>query len=425
MELVPEEVSLHIFNFCGGFSPVLKLVSKQWMRIAPLVPLDSLFKLCARNGHLSLLKRMAKGNYLSWAVCETNLIEAVEGGQTEVVEWFFERGLKSNLTGLYYKAARGGHLEMMKLLHSRNVLLGCSAFTGAVEFGSLEILDWLKEINCPKDLSTFKVAVEKGDLKIISRLEENKFPMGIMSICHAANSQQPEVVVYLREKGFKWLDVMHWASMGGCLDSIKYAYENGCPLESKVLENAISNSDIEMCQWAVDNGCPYSENRGAFLESIENSGLKVCRWALQNGFSFRLDDYLEDLVVSGNLEALKWFRQVDISNGRQWNEEVTYLAMVHDQLEILQWAVRSGCPWTEKPVYLNSYLHGTEALKWGLLKGYSQSAPIAQYAVEVEDIELLQWIDKKGLEWDFWHCFEICNFSDILDWMIEKFLAFD
>ncbi|KHL71352.1 hypothetical protein PpSQ1_26665 [Pseudomonas putida] len=64
-------------------------------------------------------------------------------------------------------------------------------------------------------------------------------------------------------------------------------------------------------------------------------------------------------------------------------------------------------------------------MKWGLLKGYSQSSPIAQYAVEVEDIELLQWIDKKGLEWDFWHCFEICNFSDILDWMIEEFLAFD
>lgn len=425
MEFLPNEVSLHIFNFCGDFSLVLKLVSKHWMEIAPWVPLKSLFKFAVREGYLDLLKKMAKENYLSQIVCESNLAEAVEAGHIEIVRWFFELGFETGNSGLYCTAARKGYFEIMKLLHCKKLPLNCMVFTRAVEFGSLEILEWLKDKNCPKDSFAFKAAVEKGDFELIHWLEENKFPMDVMSICHAANSQQQEVVAYLRGKGFEWRNVMEWASMGGCLKSIKYAYENNCPLESCVLENAIRNSDIEMCQWAIDNNCPYRENREAFLESIEDSGLMVCRWALQNGFSFRMDDYRADLIESGNLEALKWFRQVDISNGRQWNDEITHQAMVYDRLEILQWAVKNGCPWTTRPVYLNSWIHSTEALKWGLLSGYSQSSPIAEHAVENEDIELLCWIDEKGLEWDFWTCFEICDEIDILGWMVEKFLTFD
>ena len=76
-----------------------------------------------------------------------------------------------------------------------------------------------------------------------------------------------------------------------------------------VTKCAAKNGNLEVLQWARQNGCKWGPN--------------TCVYAAENG----------------HLEVLQWARQ----NGCEWNSDTCAYAALNGHLEVLQWARQNGC----------------------------------------------------------------------------------
>ena len=74
--------------------------------------------------------------------------------------------------------------------------------------------------------------------------------------------------------------------------------------------------------------------------------LEVLKWARQNGCPVNADTCVA-AAEGGNLEVLQWLRQ----NGCPWDAETCTVAAGGGHLKVLQWARENGCPWDEKTWY--------------------------------------------------------------------------
>ena len=83
--------------------------------------------------------------------------------------------------------------------------------------------------------------------------------------------------------------------------------------EKNICVNAILNGDLNLLQWAVENGCPW--------------GYGTCAYA----------------ALEGRLDILQWARE----KGCPWDEDTCSYAAENGHLKIIQWARENDCPWDE------------------------------------------------------------------------------
>jgi hypothetical protein len=76
------------------------------------------------------------------------------------------------------------------------------------------------------------------------------------------------------------------------------------------------------------------------LWAAEQGHLQLLQWAIASGCPWNYEIF-EKAAGHGHLEILKWAR----ANGRSWNAETCLAAAQHGHLEILKWARANGCPW--------------------------------------------------------------------------------
>jgi hypothetical protein len=101
------------------------------------------------------------------------------------------------------------------------------------------------------------------------------------------------------------------AAKGGCLQTLQWAREQGCPSDDSVGEGAAEGGHLAVLQWLRQEGCPW--------------GASICKAAARGG----------------HLEVLQWALQ----NGCPGSSEVCSLAAASGSLELLQCARSNGCPW--------------------------------------------------------------------------------
>lgn len=71
------------------------------------------------------------------------------------------------------------------------------------------------------------------------------------------------------------------------------------------------------------------------------------------------------LAASGNIEALKWAREV----GFPWKENTCSEAAKHGHLSILKWARENGCPWDLSTACSALDNGHVDLFKWAFLNG--------------------------------------------------------
>ena len=132
------------------------------------------------------------------------------------------------LRGVCSLAARGGHLEVLKLLHNTGCSLGWSTSCSAAEGGHLAILKWLHSIGCPLAEST----------------------------CAAARAGYLEVLKWLHNNGCPWdEDTCSWAAEGGHLAMLQWARERHCPWSKvDVRSYAADGRHREVVRWMNEHG---------------------------------------------------------------------------------------------------------------------------------------------------------------------------
>jgi hypothetical protein len=65
--------------------------------------------------------------------------------------------------------------------------------------------------------------------------------------------------------------------MGGQLETLKWARENGCPWDRETCWNAANRGSLEVLKWAHANGCPGLDAEICWRAQM-GGHLEVVRW---------------------------------------------------------------------------------------------------------------------------------------------------
>jgi len=266
-------------------------------------------------------------------------VGAAISGSLEIIKYFLETKLEgkniydpfnilSNVDARFilFKAAMHNHLNIVTYLHSNDYPWGSGVYYFAAKGGSLEILKYLHENGCDK-----------------GRLEIYKFNVETCTKAAAENGHF-EVLKYLRELGFAWNSyTMRGAAENGHLEIVKYLHENGCPWNDGVFNMTAAKGHFEVLKWLHENGCPWSEYAGS--NAAAEGHFEILIWLRENGCPW--DKYTcSTAAENGHFEILKWLHE----NGCPWDKNIWYGAVRKGHLDIMKYLRsinNSRCPLDE------------------------------------------------------------------------------
>ena len=106
------------------------------------------------------------------------------------------------LEDLCMAAARGGHLEELKVLRASGWPWDTRTCASAAARGHLEVLQWLRVNGCPWDRNTCAAAAYSGHLNVLQWARANGAPWDEETCKDAAEG--------------RYLDILRWARTNGC-----------------------------------------------------------------------------------------------------------------------------------------------------------------------------------------------------------------
>lgn len=88
-----------------------------------------------------------------------------------------------------------------------------------------------------------------------------------------------QVIRYLHEAGCPWdARCCMEAIRSGFFSALKYLHEHGCPWDERCLQNVLpswrSSEHVRCVRYAVDHGCPSSEEVQRQLDALEPPSLR-------------------------------------------------------------------------------------------------------------------------------------------------------
>lgn len=92
--------------------------------------------------------------------------EAVENGHFHVLKWAVEEGCEVG-DDIYIHAVTGNHLEIMKLLRSKNYPWNSDVCAKVAEYVCFDIPIWLVRNGCEMNEDTCEAATQEGNLRIL------------------------------------------------------------------------------------------------------------------------------------------------------------------------------------------------------------------------------------------------------------------
>ena len=186
-------------------------------------------------------------------------------------------------------AAAYTDVEIMSVLHD----LGCpfteEAARSAAERGHLKMLEWLAQAGAPMKLScsgaqdeeTLKAAIRMGGevsastvRALLMNAEDEELLLCALENCDlrefdeddskwvgyrvVADFNDFELVKKLVARGLalhSWCAVATICSMKDALDKVQWLAERGCPLDGRVMYEAVKTSDLPLMEWVSELPC--------------------------------------------------------------------------------------------------------------------------------------------------------------------------
>ena len=130
--------------------------------------------------------------------------EAVELGCLSAVQRRQRQGRLSRQEYLCQAAARGGHLEELKLLRENGCPWDERTCQYAAKGGHLEVLQWAHANGCPWDERTSACAAKGGHLEVLQWARANGCPWNDNTCAFAAFGGHLVLLQWARANGARW-----------------------------------------------------------------------------------------------------------------------------------------------------------------------------------------------------------------------------
>jgi hypothetical protein len=298
-------------------------------------------------GNLSALKYLENLNFFfTPELCNT----AAMAGQLDVLKFLLEHGCTPSIVSSYL-AADKGHLDVLKYslqcIKTKICKLSdtqeSKLFSSAATHGHLHIVKYLHENGYKWNFSTltsaaegdhfgvFKYAVENGcplgadpsfgDVKILEYLQARGLPWKRWACSLSANKGNLDALMFAHENGAEWGQTVAAAARARNFNCLKYAIENGAPmniiiydiatleiakclvelkvpLDPRVYSNAVENRRMDVLKYLLEN-TTVEKPEELGLTAAEQGDLDLFKLAIENGFGFspQIDEiYGEDIV---------------------------------------------------------------------------------------------------------------------------------
>jgi hypothetical protein len=158
-----------------------------------------------------------------------------------------------------HKAARCGHLEVLKWLNSEGIIMDSIVAEKAAKYGHLEVLKWLKSESVKMNTDVAKSAASGGQLEVLKWLKSEGVVMNTRVAHWAAQRGHLEVLKWLKEQDVEMNNkVACWAASGGQLEVLKWIIKSeGVEMNINVAYCAAENGHIEILNWLKSEGVEF------------------------------------------------------------------------------------------------------------------------------------------------------------------------
>jgi len=192
----------------------------------------------------------------------------------------------------------------------------------------------------------FSFAAEAGHLSVLKWAHENGCPIDV-----AASGGRLEVLKWLRgTDGSMDLRACEMAALGGHLEALKEICADGCPWRGTTAHaHPVHRGHMQMLLWLRNNVDIQDMLYYIRTSRRQQCGELTCVAA----------------ASGGHLETLKWLR----GSGCHWDENTCTRAALGGHLETLTWARENGCAWS--PDYVHRAAMGYKpVVEWLRENGY-------------------------------------------------------
>ncbi|KAL6041322.1 Ankyrin repeat-containing domain [Balamuthia mandrillaris] len=98
---------------------------------------------------------------------------------------------------------------------------------------------------------------------------------------------------------------------------LRWALENGCPSRTFLYEAAAKQGQLQIMKWLKEeHGCPYKWARTSQVcsHAARSGNLEMLQWAMDNGFYWEASTF-DEAAAEGHLSLLQWVR----ARGHLWS----------------------------------------------------------------------------------------------------------
>lgn len=383
-------------------------------------------------------------------------------------------------------AVEGASLETMQYLLAQECTISwrfnCLLFQAfRSNQDMIAILQWLRQQE-PLDKTTSTYAVDHGYLEVFKWMQEEPIYISNDLLATAAKSESPrwlEMFEYilsscplqktdsimlgavrsgrldrikiLEAKGYPLhIDTCRIAAEKGYFDILQYAHGQGHRIDFNILEAAIFQGALPICDWVDQNKTP--DNNVMVRISNETSTPELIDWIYAHGYRLSSDTIrcvvhhvYEEKVIS-LIQKLQQYipeRQVEVcraaisvndwnlllwlkEQGYPWNKELCRAAVEGDNLEILIKLREHGCPWNEDVAVYAVMNENLRVLRWIHQQGVPFRAKEYEQAILAEDLDALRYLHENGCPWKLkYFCDALHTNTSILDFLDQEGFAWD
>ena len=324
------------------------------------------------------------------------------------------------------------------------------AIAQACEYGRLDLVRTLQERGFNWDYHSYCAAALHGHIHILQYLHENGCIGCGIAMNFAARGGQLPCMQYLRSLDYRWYDdltlqisvaarcedlevhenvvyFLPWPETcpttpppDECLNCLRYALENGCPIHSRACEKAAACGLVDRlrllrqfnARWDVEAAvAAASAGHGQCLQYLRDQhcpmNYRCTEAAAANGHYVCLV-YLHQFIPplgagataaaagGGHLHCLQFLHE----NRYAWNKVATSSAARYGHLHCLQYLRQHGCVWEENTCR-NACLGGhLSCLQYLHENGCPWDCHVTASAAAKGYLDCLQYLHTKGCPWD-------------------------
>jgi hypothetical protein len=189
----------------------------------------------------------------------------------------------------------------LKYLHGNGCPLNENICSIAAQYGQLECLKYLHGNGCPLNENICSIAAQYGQLECLKYLHGNGCPLNenICSVVLHSLLDACNIAYHYDKYSPNTFDVRN----NKYFYCLKYAHENGCPLDSKTCRYAAFHGILDTLKYAHENGCPWEDScsaaaSGGYIDCLKYAHENGCPWEKRIGIvsvgQFELHDDVHD-----------------------------------------------------------------------------------------------------------------------------------